>query len=233
MHSWGIPQELPRNSRNGLLRFGEDPSLKHDLRTSFSLDKRPRISTSGVNLAGVMVDGCTHCIHLVSILETVWGGSQPQTWPNYIIFTHSTSDPGFTNLGSTWPVWTVTVLGCTQMPLRQHANGSNTLYVQYEFGKQYEVDLSLNHDVMTSFTIHKWPDFPNLGQIGQWDGMCARIWPWDSIPVARQTLCIWRMWIWDVGSGMRWISVSMMTSWHCSYSTRDLNSQIWVPTWLV
>jgi hypothetical protein len=67
-----IPGEFPRNSPGIPQEFqGEDPSLKHDLRTSFSLDKRPRISTSGVNLAGVMVDGCTHCIHLVSILETV------------------------------------------------------------------------------------------------------------------------------------------------------------------
>jgi hypothetical protein len=91
------------------------------------------------------------------------------------------------------------------MPLRQHVNGSNTLYVQYEFGKQYEVDLSLNHDVMTSFTIHKWPDFPNLGQIGQWHGMCARIWPWDSVPVARQTLCMAHV---DMGCG-KWYEMDL------------------------
>jgi hypothetical protein len=39
----------------------------------------------------------------------------------------------------------------------------HVIYVACGCGKWYEVDLSLNHDVMTSFTIHKHTRIPKSG----------------------------------------------------------------------
>ncbi len=47
-----------------------------------------------------------------------------------------------------------------------YANGQHIdvfkhcLYVEYGCGKQFEVAVSLNHDIVTSFWLHKWPRTP-------------------------------------------------------------------------
>ncbi len=58
------------------------------------------------------------------------------------------------------------------------------------------VDISLNHDDMSSFSLHKWPWLPKSGArtVKRYKG--ESIFPWDSIPMA-QTLCICLIWMYE------------------------------------
>ncbi len=98
------------------------------------------------------------CICLIWIWEVVWGGCQPQPWHNHIIF-DSTSDPEPQNL--THVVW---VYNCVRLILYAHGHHINVfhhfVYVQYGFWKQFEVAVSLNHDIITSFQLNKWHRTP-------------------------------------------------------------------------
>ncbi len=64
--------------------------------------------------------------------------------------------------------------------------------------KWSEADISLNHDIMASFSLHKWPWLPkswaSLAGVTVYKG--ATICPWDSIPMA-QTLCIYLIRMWE------------------------------------
>jgi hypothetical protein len=67
---------------------------------------------------------------------------------------HSTRDPEWPNLGPTWPV---------ERYKRVHPHALETAYqylkhnfILYWCKKQSEVDVSLNHDVIESFPLHKW-----------------------------------------------------------------------------
>ena len=71
----------------------------------------------------------------------------------------------------------------------QHMNVlKHFVYVQYGCGKQFEVAVSLNHDVMTSFQHY-----------------CM---PMDSTSMCSNTLYTSNM---DAGSSLRWLSASTMT----------------------
>ena len=105
------------------------------------------------------------------------------------------------------------------MPLRQHTNDSNTLYMS-------NMDVWNGLRWISASTIIIWhhfhstsnPDFPNLGvtwPVSWYEG--ATIFLWDSIPIA-QTLCICLIWMYG---GLRWISASTMMLWHYFNSTSD------------
>ncbi len=76
-----------------------DISLNHDVMTSLSLHKWPRLHKSGANLASGMVYGCTHIplnsipmaqslyICLIWMYEAVWGGHQAHPWGCGIVST--------------------------------------------------------------------------------------------------------------------------------------------------
>ncbi len=143
---------------------------------SCSLHKWPRLSKSGVNLASVTVYGCRHmpwegipmaqtlCIPLIRIWEAVWGGYRPQRWRNGAIFTLH-KRPRFPKSGAN--LAGVMVQGCTHLPLKQHTNCSNTLYMftmdVWSGLKWISVDISLSYDVMTVFALLKWPWLPKSG----------------------------------------------------------------------
>ena len=84
-----------------------------------------------------------------------------KTWPNDIIFTPQV----------TWILKNWGQLGRWCNSIRVHPNAIETayqwlkhvVYVACGCGKWYEVDLSLNHDVMTSFLLHKWPTIHKSG----------------------------------------------------------------------
>ena len=63
------------------------------------------------------------------------------------------------------------------------------------------MDVSLNHDAMAPFSLHKWPKFQNLGPtllVLWYKG--ASLCPWDSIPIA-QTHNICLEWMWEAVCG--------------------------------
>ncbi len=86
-----------------------------------------------------------------------------------------------------------------------------------------EVAVSLNHVVMSSFWLHKWPRTPNYEPssvgITVW-GYCHM--PMDSILICSNTLYRSNM---DVGSSLSWLSVSTMMPWHHFDSTSDPEHQ--------
>jgi hypothetical protein len=138
----------------------------------------------------------TLCIHSKWMWEAVRSGYQPPPWCYDIIPTQQRPwiPKSEDNLAGG------TVYGCTHVPLKQHFNGSNTLYI-------------LNMDVwsgllrwISASTMMLWhhshstsdPEFPNLGTT--WPVECykgAPIWPWDSILMA-QTLCVYLILMFEV-----------------------------------
>ena len=60
----------------------------------------------------------------------------------------------------------MTVMATSQLSM---CSNSFFIYVLYGWGKQFEVAVSLNLDVMTSFWIHKWPRTPTSSQEQQID----------------------------------------------------------------
>ncbi len=96
----------------------------------------------------------TLCLCLVWMYEVVWGGYKPQTWRNDIIFT-----PKVTLTSQIWGQ-----LGrCHGVRVQPYTLETayqglkHFVYVEYGCMKQSEVDISLNHDVMASFSLHKGP----------------------------------------------------------------------------
>ncbi len=85
--------------------------------------------------------------------------------------------------------------------------------------KSFEVDISLNHDVMASFSLHKWPWLPRSGA----NFVSVTVRGCNHIPLRQDkndsnTLYMSNM---DVWSGLRWILISTMRLWHHFYSTSD------------
>jgi hypothetical protein len=124
----------------------------------------------------------------------VWGGCQPQPWHYGIISTPQVTlslqiwgQPGRCN--------GIRVHLFALEPAHQRLK--HFAYVYYGCLKQSEVDISLNHDVTTSFSLRKWPWVPksraNLAGV-MYRG--AIICPWDSIPMA-QTLFICLTWMYE------------------------------------
>ncbi len=119
----------------------------------------------------------------------------------------STSDPEPKNISQ---VRWVLLLEATTACHGQHINVLKPVaYVQYGYGKQFEVAVSFTHDVMTSFWLHKWPRIPNSEQSSVGITVYGRyLIPMDSIWMSSNTLCMSNM---DVGSSLRWLSASIMT----------------------
>jgi hypothetical protein len=99
----------------------------------------------------------------------------------------------------------------------------HSLHVQYGCGKWFEVAVCFNHDVMTSFWLHKWPRWPNpqkteVVQLYKAAAMCL----WTINQYAKHCVYLSLM---DVGSSLRWLSASTMAQWHHFDFTSDPNGQ--------
>ena len=140
-----------------------------------------------------------------------------------------TSDLEFPNLLPTWPVYRHK--GAPICPWDSISVAQTVcFYLIYVCMKQSEVDISLKHDIMASFSLHKkkWlriPKFPKiLNNFGQWNCMGAPTWLCDSIQVA-QTPWICLIWMYE----MVWGGYQLQ-SWHYGiiYTPQATpNSQIW------
>ncbi len=136
----------------------------------------------------------TDFVCLIWMWEAVWGGYQPQPSRNGIIFT-----PQVTQIPKIWGHL------CWYKDTRVHPYALETAkqylkhisYVLYGCGKQSEVDISFNHDVMAHFHSTSDPKVQYLGPtwpVYWYNG--APICPWDSMSIA-QTLWICLAQIWE------------------------------------
>ncbi len=187
--------------------------------TSFSLHKWPRIPNYEPSIVGTTVWGYCHIpmdrmsmfsntlyMSNVDVGSSGWGGCQPQPWCDDIILT-----PQVTQNPKLWAK--EAGYNCLRLPPFSHKQHINMLkhfvYVLCGCRKHFELAVSLNHDVMTSFWLHKWPRTPksepsSVG-ITVW-GYCYM--PMDSILMCSNTLNMSNM---DAGSSLSWLSVSTMT----------------------
>jgi hypothetical protein len=160
------------------------------------------------------------------------GGSQPQTWPNDIIFTPQV----------TWiPKSGVNLAGVNCNGIRVHPNALETAYLWL---KHVICPIWIWEAVWGGSQPQPWCyDIIHNPQV-TWIHKSGANWPvtWyvcthmalrQHTSSSSNTLYMVHV---DMGCG-KWyemdLSFNFMTLWHCSYSTRDLNSQIWVPTWPV
>ena len=107
----------------------------------------------------------------------------------------------------------------------QHINMlKHFVYVWYGWGSQFEVDVSLRHDVMTSFRLHIChPDPQNLSHLVlvaitvYW---CYSM-PIDSIPIFLNALYMSNSHVWtlNVLFSLNLVLISLMRSWWVAYST--------------
>ncbi len=122
------------------------------------------------------------------------------------------------------PVW-----GNCRMPTDSLSTCSNTFaYVCYGCRKQFELASSLNHEVMTSFWLHKWPrtsksDPSKVGMI-VW-GNCHM--PMDSISIYWSTLYMFNV---DARSSLRRLSATMTLCHHFDSTQVTQSPEIW-PKW--
>ena len=101
----------------------------------------------------------TLCICLRWMGEAVWGGWQPQPQPllNDIVLTTQV-----TKNSKIWPKF----CGYNCVWLLPYAHGQHVnvlkhfVYVSDGYRNQFAMAVSLNHDLMTSFWLHKWPRSP-------------------------------------------------------------------------
>ena len=103
---------------------------------------------------------------------------------------------------------------------------NHCVYGNYGYMKWSEVDISLNHDVMTSFSLHKWTWLPKSGTnlAGVTAYGCTQM-PLRQHANGSNT---WYMSNMDERSSLRWILVSTMTKWYCSTPQQaSPNPQIW------
>ncbi len=133
----------------------------------------------------------------------VWGGYQPQPWYIGIIFT-----PQVTQNSQIWGH-----LG-RHSNMMVHPYAHQTAYkwlehffhVIHEWGKGHEMNVSLNHGVMVSFSLHKWhiilKSGANLASKMTW--WCTHM-PSRHHTKGSNTLYVLNM---DVGRGLRWISIN-------------------------
>ncbi len=141
--------------------------------------------------------------------EAVWGGCQPQPWHNHIILTSQvTQSP---------KIWAKSGgNNCVRLILYAYEQHINVLkhfvYVWYGGGKQFEVAISLNHDIMTSIRLHKWPKTPKSepSRVGLTVIGCYHM-PMDSISMCSNTLYVSNK---DARISLRLLSATTMTSWH-------------------
>ncbi len=138
-------------------------------------------------------------ICLMWMQEADWGGCQPQQWHYAIIL--ATSDPEPQNM-SQWCDYNF--LRLLPYAHGQHINVlKHFVYVQCGCRKQFEVAVSLNHDVMTSFWLHKWPKTPKCepSSVGMTIWCYCHV-PMDTIWMCSNTFYMSNV---DVGSSLRWL----------------------------
>ncbi len=104
----------------------------------------------------------------------------------------------------------ITVWGYCHMPMESISICSNTLYLSnVDAWEAVEVAVSFNHDVMTSFWLHKWPRTPKYEPssvgITVWGNCCMSM---DSISMCSNNLYMSNV---EAGSSLRWLSASTMT----------------------
>ncbi len=140
--------------------------------------------------------------------EAVWVGChcQPQPWRNDIILTSQVTQNHIL-----WAKYGG--YNCYKLQPYAHGQHINVLkhfvHVKCACGKQFELAVSLNHDVMTSCWLHKLPRTP------KYEPSCVGItvrgyshMPMDSISMCSNTVYIYDV---DTGSSLRWLSASTMT----------------------
>ena len=221
-----------------------DISLNHDILASFTLHKWPILSKSGANVADTTELGykgapkCpwdsipvaqTPCVYQLWMYEVVWGGYQPHPWCYGIIFT-----PQVTLNTQIWGQ--LGQCSCIKVPPYAFETAyqwlKHCVYVYYECMKRSEVEISLNHDTMTSILLHKWPWIPeseaNVASVAieGCNYMPLRQHTSGSNMVWMSTINVWR--------GLKWISASTMTLWHhFHFITSDPDFPKLVSTWSV
>jgi len=138
--------------------------------------------------------------------EAGWGGCQPQPWRNDIVLTPHK----WPRTPKSEPSWLGIKL-CKADDVCQWAAyqcAQTLVCVWYGWGKQFEVAVSLHHDVMTSFRLHIChPDPQNLSRVllVAITVYCCYSMPIDSIPIFLNALNMSNM---DGGSRLRWLSAS-------------------------
>ena len=159
-------------------------------------------------------------------IMNVWRGLRWISASNMTLWQHfySTSEPEFPNYSEA-NLAVVTEWGCTYMALRQHTNGSKTLYISnvHVLGSGLRWISASNMMLWHHFHSTSEPEFSNLGPIWpvEWY-QGAPIWPWDSMPMAK-TLGIHLIWMYYKvrWGGLRRISASTIMLWHHFHSTRS------------
>ncbi len=121
-----------------------------------------------------------------------WLSASTMTWSHHF---DSTSNPEPQNLSQVG--WAKLCKAATVCQWTAYQCVKCFLYVYYGCGKQFEVAVSLNHDIMTSFWLHKCPRTQNKRQVG-WVKLCKAdtVCPWTEYQCA-QTLCIHLIWMWE------------------------------------
>ena len=162
--------------------------------------------------------------------EVVRGGNQPQPWHYGIICA-----PQVTLTSQIWGQ-----LGRWDN-IREYPYALETAYqwlkhivhVYYGCMKWFEVDVTLNHDVMASFPLLKWPWLykPGTNLTRQCNGISVH-------PYALETAYQWlKQYVYnmstsmDVWCGLRWTSASNMTLRHHLHSSRHPESPNLGPAW--
>ena len=106
------------------------------------------------------------------------------------------------------------------------------VYVYHGCMKWSVVSISLKHDVVASFPLHKWTWIPksgvNLTSVTVWG--CTHMTLRQHDINGLNTLYMSNI---DVWSSLRWISASTMTLCHHVHSSSDPESSNLVPTWPV
>ncbi len=200
------------------MQFEVAVSLNHDVMISFWLHKWARTPKSDPSKVGITVwdyyhipmDSISMCSN-TSYMSNMDAGSSLR-WLSASTVTQwhhfdSTSEPEPQNLSQV--VW----YNCLRQLPYAHGKHTNLLkcfvYVSCQCEKQFEVAVSLNHDIMISFWLCKWARTPksepsSVG-ITVW-GYCHI--PMDSISMCSNTFDMSNM---DAGSSLRWLSASTMT----------------------
>ncbi len=170
----------------------------------------------------------TFCICLIWMYEAVWGRYQPQPCGYPIILI-----PQVTLISQIWGQ-----LGwCNGIRVHPYALEpayqwlKHFVYVLYGCMEWSEVDISLNHEVIATFSLYKWPWVPksgaNLANVMVWG--CTHMPLRQHINGSR----VFYMCNMDVWSSLRWISASTMWLFHHSHSWNNPDFSKLGPTLLV
>jgi hypothetical protein len=133
---------------------------------------------------------------------------------------HSSSEPDFPNLG----LGQSNGIRCTHIPLRQHTNGSNSLYMS-----NMDVWSNLRWTLASNMMLwHHFQSGANLASVTvqECNHMLLR-----QHTNSLNTVYMSNM---DVWSGLRWIFASNMMLWHhFHFFSSEPESPYLGPTWLV